>query len=99
MLCYNFVFFGLCRGVAIVFSCFSGHFKICLHLGVIIQCYVSMSLIQNWGENKFYYFHVSIATDLLKARIVESQEVAVARELHGKHVSAVMNTNATIEEL
>jgi hypothetical protein len=40
-----------------------------------------------------------IITDLLRARIVESQEAAVARELHGKHVSAVTNTNATIETL
>jgi hypothetical protein len=39
-----------------------------------------------------------IVTDLLRAKTVESQEAAVTRELHGKHVSVVTNTH-TIEEL
>jgi hypothetical protein len=30
---------------------------------------------------------------LLKARTVEPEETAVVRELHGKHVSMVMNTH------
>jgi hypothetical protein len=40
-----------------------------------------------------------IVAYLLKARIVESEETAVARKLHGKHISSVTNTHATIEEL
>jgi hypothetical protein len=36
---------------------------------------------------------------LLRARIVESQEAAIARELNGKQVCAIMNTHVTIEEL
>jgi hypothetical protein len=42
---------------------------------------------------------LNLVTDLLRARIVESQEAAVAGELNGKHVSAVTNTHAAIEEL
>jgi hypothetical protein len=38
-------------------------------------------------------------TYLLKARIVDSEEMSIARELQGKHVSMVTNTLVTIEEL
>jgi hypothetical protein len=57
--------------------------------------------MQAWGinkENVFSFSNISIVAYLLKARVVEPEEMATARELHGKHVSVVMSTHATIEK-
>jgi hypothetical protein len=35
----------------------------------------------------------------MKAGIANTEKIAIARQRHGKHVSAVKNKHATIEEL
>jgi hypothetical protein len=45
-------------------------------------------------KSLIFYFQY-IVTSFFKARIVESEETDVARELQDKHVSTVTNTHAT----